>query len=194
MGHPMGMHGPMGPGPYLHQQMMGPPHPGPMGYHSGPYQQHYPMMGGDGMSVDGMTGMVEENQSGSVSEEKPKVIYSAPPVRIVPKSVSVSTKKGKSGKTEKDMPGDTVGSSDSTGVPSGEGRFDSDGMGHHLQEDRSVADMELDVEVTAPTKRERKERKKKFVRTAAGVVWDDPTLAEWDQGNDLKNYLEIHSL
>ena len=28
----------------------------------------------------------------------------------------------------------------------------------------------------------KKEKKKKFVRTAAGIVWEDPTLAEWDPG------------
>ena len=28
----------------------------------------------------------------------------------------------------------------------------------------------------------KKEKKKKFVRTAAGQTWEDTTLEEWDQG------------
>ena len=30
--------------------------------------------------------------------------------------------------------------------------------------------------------RPKKEKKKKFIRTAAGVVWEDPSLSEWDKG------------
>ena len=33
------------------------------------------------------------------------------------------------------------------------------------------------------TKKERRERKRKFVRTAAGTVWEDMSLSEWEQGN-----------
>ena len=32
------------------------------------------------------------------------------------------------------------------------------------------------------TRKEKKERKKKFIRMAAGQTWEDPTLAEWDTG------------
>ena len=32
------------------------------------------------------------------------------------------------------------------------------------------------------TRKEKKERKKKFFRMAAGQTWEDPTLAEWDTG------------
>ncbi len=32
------------------------------------------------------------------------------------------------------------------------------------------------------TKKEKKEKKKRFVRMAAGQTWEDPTLAEWDNG------------
>lgn len=35
-------------------------------------------------------------------------------------------------------------------------------------------------EGTSEPGKAKKEKKKKFVRTAAGVVWEDPTLAEWD--------------
>lgn len=32
------------------------------------------------------------------------------------------------------------------------------------------------------TRKEKKAKKRKFVRMAAGEMWEDPTLAEWDQG------------
>ena len=33
-----------------------------------------------------------------------------------------------------------------------------------------------------PMEKKKKEKKKKFVRTAAGVVWEDNSLSDWDQG------------
>ena len=36
------------------------------------------------------------------------------------------------------------------------------------------------------TRKEKKERKKKFIRMAAGQTWEDPTLAEWDTGMGYK--------
>jgi hypothetical protein len=39
--------------------------------------------------------------------------------------------------------------------------------------------METDAEDVSKKK---KDKKKKFVRTAAGVIWEDPSLDEWDAG------------
>lgn len=45
-------------------------------------------------------------------------------------------------------------------------------------------DVAMDAEgfelTEAGGRKEKKEKKKKFVRTAAGQTWEDPTLAEWD--------------
>ena len=41
------------------------------------------------------------------------------------------------------------------------------------------------------TKKERRERKRKFVRTAAGTVWEDMSLAEWEQGNDANDHIRF---
>ena len=46
------------------------------------------------------------------------------------------------------------------------------GMGH----------ADLDGEPMLGTRKEKKEKKKKYVRTAAGQVWEDHSLAEWDTG------------
>ncbi len=52
---------------------------------------------------------------------------------------------------------------------------------HHMTMDTMVSGTS-EWDVVMNTKKEKKEKKKKFVRTAAGVVWEDPTLADWEGG------------
>lgn len=49
------------------------------------------------------------------------------------------------------------------------------------EDNLQVADMDIDG--TAMTGKQKKEKKKKFVRMAAGKVWEDQSLQEWDPGN-----------
>lgn len=48
-----------------------------------------------------------------------------------------------------------------------------------VEDDFHVADMELDGPYQQ-SRREKREKKKKFVRMAAGTVWEDQSLSEWD--------------
>ena len=144
-------------------------------------------MGGEQMMGEGMT-EAPNSSNPAVIEAKPKVIYSAPPVRTVPKK----PKKGKSAgkvKAEEDAASagtSLVDSASSGAMAAGDGEaFAAVPVG---QDDPAPVDMELDTEVSAPTKKEKKEKKKKFVRTAAGTVWEDPTLAEWDTGMWVGHY------
>nr|KAG5708705.1 hypothetical protein BaRGS_034922 [Batillaria attramentaria] len=151
-----------------------------MGYHEGPYQHGFH---GPGMGGDGQMGGFPNTQSPAVIEAKPKVIYSAPPVRTVPKKAG----KGKSEKKQTAGDSNTASLANQTtdiaavAAASSEVGAEMEGaMGQELEEDTTIADMELDMDLAAPTKREKKEKKKKFIRTAAGQAWEDPTLAEWD--------------
>lgn len=139
-------------------------------------------MGGPGYPMDG-----QQNNSATI-EAKSKIIYSAPPVKNISKGSESSTpaaskKGGKSDRKEK--PGDS-GVFGPAAYPDGStsNMYDegAPGAGMQSSEDITVADMEIDADVSMPTRRERKEKKKKFVRLAAGTTWEDPTLAEWDQG------------
>lgn len=49
------------------------------------------------------------------------------------------------------------------------------------EDDLHVADMDIDNQYV-PNKKEKKEKKKKFVRMAAGTTWEDQSLSEWDPG------------
>lgn len=190
--HPMGPHGgyghgpmgPMGPGPY-HGRMMAPMRSGPMGHpmmpgpmsfpqHQGGFpQQGYPMSteSGGGESPG-------QTSSPAVIEAKPKVIYSAPPVRTVPRKAKKGKGEGK-GKAGQPSAGSAAVEASSS-VGSGPG-IDGEMMASSgaLQDEVGTAEMELDMETSTSTKKEKREKKKKFMRTAAGMVWEDPTLAEW---------------
>ena len=48
------------------------------------------------------------------------------------------------------------------------------------RDDFHVADMEIDNPYMS--KKEKREKKKKFIRMAAGSTWEDPSLGEWEHG------------
>ena len=169
---------PMGMGPMGHPGMQ----QGPMGFPpQGSFQQPgFPMMGGEQMTGESAAEATNSANPG-VIEAKPRVIYSAPPVRTVPKKPKKGKSVSKRGAQEDAASAGTVsGDSASTAAAStGDGESLVAPIGH---DDPAPVDMELDTEVSAPTRKEKKEKKKKFIRTAAGTVWEDPTLAEWDPG------------
>ena len=43
-------------------------------------------------------------------------------------------------------------------------------------------DMELDDDTASVKGAKKEKRKKKFVRTCAGQIWEDESLAEWNPG------------
>ena len=43
-----------------------------------------------------------------------------------------------------------------------------------------AGDVSMDTE--DGSKQGKKEKKKKYMRSAAGIQWEDPTLADWDTG------------
>ena len=146
-----GPHGPPG--------MRPPPGPGHMGMPPGP-NTFYP-----------------QHTSAPQVIEKPKVVYSAAPVRNVPAPV----------KEQVIPPSIVLGAPPVVqNVPS---KFESVpryeppeiDMSHFAPGPSEGASMDGE-ELMEVTKKEKKEKKKKFVRTAAGTVWEDPTLAEWEQG------------
>ncbi|PVD27612.1 hypothetical protein C0Q70_12776 [Pomacea canaliculata] len=190
--HGMPGHGHMMPVPFSHQHpMLRPQHMvQPMDFPRGPYHQpgYHMMGGGDGSNMGGPGYPMDGQQNNSATiEAKSKIIYSAPPVKNISKGSESSTpaaskKGGKSDRKEK--PGDS-GVFGPAAYPDGStsNMYDegAPGAGMQSSEDITVADMEIDADVSMPTRRERKEKKKKFVRLAAGTTWEDPTLAEWDQ-------------
>jgi hypothetical protein len=53
------------------------------------------------------------------------------------------------------------------------------------QDDSGLVEVDMDPDqmmMMPQGHKQKREKKKKFVRTAAGTVWEDPTLAEWDPG------------
>ena len=189
--------GPMGPGPgpYNPPHMMGPPRPhmgqmgpsmmppGPMGFPpQEPYPQQqqpgFPAMGGEGEG----TAEPQETSNPAVIEAKPKVIYSAPPVRTVPKKTKKSKQEGKKPAEEEAETAGASGGDTAATVAMMTGIDGESYGGGGMQDDSAMVDMEIDMEEMQPTKKEKKEKKKKFIRTAASTVWEDPTLAEWDAG------------
>ncbi len=40
----------------------------------------------------------------------------------------------------------------------------------------------MDMDAAGTSKKEKKEKKRKFIRTAAGTTWEDPTLGDWNTG------------
>lgn len=119
--------------------------------------------------------------------EKSKVIYSAPPSLNIPKKKSkTKTGKKRTHKTESKDDSDVVAAKVPDLTPDVLPQA-SNVMDIMEGEDMTVADMDIDFGEAGnadadPNRRDKKDRKKKFVRTAAGETWEDPTLAEWDPG------------
>ena len=121
--------------------------------------------------------------------EKPKVVYSSGPVRNVPK-------KAEQQEVKSDLPpASTQASSDhsvtmeSEAVAAGIRTEIAPGMELNVpMEEVETEHMGFTAEppevAVDGEKMNRKERraKNKFVRTAAGQVWEDATLAEWNPG------------
>ncbi|XP_060085700.1 RNA-binding protein 42-like [Ylistrum balloti] len=178
----MGPHGGprnFGPGP-------GPFHPGP--YHGGPYGGPPMGMNPHMMPAGGPMGpvgpMMPDSSQQETVIEKPKVVYSAAPVRLHPKT-------GKIKKPKITAPATTtvIESVKETNVKE---KVEKGGVNMPIPTDigNSAASytteedcdlMEADTEESAAGgKKSKKDKKKKFIRTAAGDTWEDPSLEEWD--------------
>ncbi|XP_013394101.1 RNA-binding protein 42 [Lingula anatina] len=149
-GYPPGMQGPMG----------GPPGGGYYGHaHPGP--------------------SVPQHPSNAATIEKPKVVYSAPPVRNVPKTNN-SINTADTGSAQAEKPADEeVGSvvpGIQVNVSVDEPHFQQEGIVQNVDGEP----MDMMTVAAQQTKKDKKEKKKKFLRTAAGDVWEDPSLAEWN--------------
>ena len=117
--------------------------------------------------------------------ETPKVIYSAPPVRNVPLT-GASKKQAVSQelKIEETVPAEPVVPAPKEVAPGIELNIpvtDVEVTPSMSMPGMAGADMEF-TEGDDSQRREKKDKKKKFMRTAAGTTWEDPTLAEWETG------------
>lgn len=115
--------------------------------------------------------------------EKPRVVYSGAPTTVSSKKKRKREKPQKQEKSEDSTKEsmDTVKPTMSVTEPTGV-------IGPVVvpqMEDISSLDQDLDGEGTGG-KKSKKEKKKKFVRTAAGETWEDPSLDEWNQGKSYK--------
>ncbi|KAJ8316247.1 hypothetical protein KUTeg_006261 [Tegillarca granosa] len=176
--------GPPPPPSGLPPQMMPPGMPGPQQPYMGPGPSVAPSHAGGPYGVS--TGeaheyanKVEERKDGQAFViEKPKVVYSGAPTTVSGKKKRKKEKPQKQEKSEDntkeipDMAKPAVSITEPTGV-----------IGPVVVpqiEDISSLDQDLDGEGTG-AKKSKKEKKKKFVRTAAGETWEDPSLEEWNQ-------------
>ena len=178
----MGGSGPGGPPPHhIPGPMMMPPQrpfmPGPTGGMFNPGQQSQ-----------------QDPLSTNINIEKPKVVYSAPPTcknqKLEPTRMSdshVGTIAGQSSSA-------TVSSTSSaTSVSSSVGQFQSNDQTHSMTNEGGTEDeiMGMDASVdpdgSGQQKKEKKEKKRKFIRTAAGQIWEDHTLSEWVTGKFIVN-------
>lgn len=172
---------PMGPGP-------GPDYPmGPMPFPGGPQE---PSGGGMyGVSSGEAHKNVEEGKEKSKEPEddKPKTVYASAPQIVVPiekKERKRKRKKKEKGEDNNSNSTDTtkVVETDSNAPSAPESLIETTAaIKPEHQEDFQVADMEIDTSVAPMARKEKKEKKKKFIRFAAGQAWEDQTLAEWDQ-------------
>ncbi|KAL5019599.1 hypothetical protein ScPMuIL_002491 [Solemya velum] len=148
---------PYGPGPGPNQGNMMPYRPSHISNDSKPM---YGVSRGDGNS-----GSSEDKITNSSIISKPKVIYSAAPVKIKQSSET------KTETVKPDIAPTVMAPVAPPTVETPESKVDL--------EEYLIAD-DIDVEQMSGGKKEKKEKKKKFLRTAAGQTWEDPTLAEWD--------------
>lgn len=184
-----------GPGP---MRMHGPP--GPMGFRPnfmqspGPRPMMTPMDQGQNHLYAVSTGEAHAEMDAAIEdhddqEDKPKVIYSSAAVLTVPKSEKKKRKKKSKVQDEGTESNASTEASKADAKPksemvAGPAIASTTGAPSTVTKDLDVnchvADMEIDNLVT-PAKKEKKEKKKKFIRMAAGTAWEDQSLAEWDQ-------------
>lgn len=160
---PFGPHGPGGPMP--HFRGPGPMPPGPIGPGYGVSDGVQHMMANDG-SGNSMHSPQKEDM-------KPKIVISAGPVINKP-ITEKKKKKEKKAKMSESVEGETPNPTETTEVTQ------KVVAGPTLPAELQVEEpAPVEMEVEEVTKK-KKEKKKKIVRTAAGVIWEDPSLEEWD--------------
>lgn len=168
-GYPMG-----GPG---NRPMSGPPGP------PGPPSQMYGVSSGMGHSMQEKEAEAEKSKQ----EERPKVVYASAPVITIHKERKKKKKKktevgdgvqhdSSASKTDTSASATETGTTVETTTPTVTTPAASS---MEVEDDFHVADMELDGPYQQ-SRREKREKKKKFVRMAAGTVWEDQSLSEWD--------------
>lgn len=153
----------------------GPYHPGP---NAGPYPPGPSQMPGmpPHMAPPGGLMVPVTTQQDHVID-KPKVVYSAAPVRLHPKKGKVKKPKtavpAVSTVTEvvSEIKADVIDRGlAGVAVPTGP-----------VTTEEECDLMEADEAVGG--KKAKKDKKKKFIRTAAGETWEDASLEEWETGN-----------
>ncbi|XP_029643574.1 RNA-binding protein 42 [Octopus sinensis] len=171
MGNMTGNNPPPMPNPMMMSQQrpfIGPPPPGTM------YPPH---------SLD--TGPKPDNVLPQmVNIEKPQVIYSAPPTskgkkpegNKQPHSSSLSVPHGAS-----NMSSVQTTTSSTVAVASYQMADSSQATpaDNSAEDEKTSMEMSNDNDLTVQQKKDKKEKKRKFIRTAAGQIWEDATLTEW---------------
>ena len=171
---------PMGPPPGA----MGPPSGGGGGPPMGPPPGGFPPQ----FYNAGPRPAAEPAAPPSVTIEKPKVVYSAPPVRNVPKPTESSDDTSgatiSAGPSLIKKPEESVPESAAPGVvaPGIELNIPAQEIAPKPMINPEALAMQIDMQVGEIMKKEKKEKKKKYVRTAAGTLWEDNSLADWDNG------------
>jgi len=140
------------------------------------------------------------SRSEGATIEKPRVVYSAAPVRrVVPTdttpSMSADTSRLLSETTTTISATMTVSKPPQISLPGiqlnvpveeiASERLKATGAVSHVEPAVVAGTSKMEVDTHPPaegSKKEKKEKKKKFVRMAAGTVWEDLTLSEWDPG------------
>jgi hypothetical protein len=129
--------------------------------------------------------------------EQPKVVYAAPPVRASGTVTEENGCLGSTVRTEVTLKA-THQNASST---SSEVKYSARGIELNVPVEKIEVEKKQNSSVAQPSgvaaavetatssssqaaanKKEKKDKKKKFVRMAAGTVWEDTTLADWDPG------------
>lgn len=143
----------------------------------GPAPPH-PLGPGYGVS-DGIQHKIASESGGfdmrPKEDMKPKVVISAAPVITKPKVEKKKKKEKKTKSADSEVPEETPTVTPTVQVPK---VVAGPALPAEFQIEEA-APMETEVEDSSKKK---KDKKKKIVRTAAGVVWEDPSLEEWDPG------------
>lgn len=162
-----------------------PPHhmPGPMMM---PPQRPFMAGPAGAMYNPGQQAQQESMMTPNINIEKPKVIYSAPPTcknqKIEPTRMSdshVVTIAGQSSSAS------VTSTASATSVPSNVSQYQSNEQTHTVtseggtEEEIMGVDASNDPDSSGQQKKEKKEKKRRYVRTAAGQIWEDHTLSEW---------------
>jgi hypothetical protein len=150
--------------------MAGPMPPGPLGPGYGVSDGKQHMIANESGGGGNMPPTVIPKE-----DNKFKVVISAAPVINKPKTEKKKKKEKKAKLSEPQDREDTPASDISDTTPK---VMAGPTLPVELQMEEPVT-METDAEDVSKKK---KDKKKKFVRTAAGVIWEDPSLDEWDAG------------